>query len=96
MAIFDREWCDLYSWTVNGGRIYRVGAAFALPVHAFTDVGVHSFWVAMASEERILVLLQVKRDREYWRLMHRMLAEFWWQHVVPAKHALRQGEGCNI
>jgi hypothetical protein len=50
----------------------------------------------MASEERILVLLQVKRNREYWRLMHRMLGEFWWQHVVPAKHALRQGEGCNV
>jgi len=24
MAIFDREWCDLFSWTVNGSKIYRV------------------------------------------------------------------------
>ena len=24
MAIFDREWCDVYSWTVNGSAVYHV------------------------------------------------------------------------
>ena len=24
LEVFDREWCDLYCWTVNGSRVYRV------------------------------------------------------------------------
>jgi hypothetical protein len=31
---------------------------------------------------------QIRRDRAYWALCFHVLAEFWWAHVVPAKHAL--------
>ena len=24
MEVFDREWCDVYCWTLNGSRVYRV------------------------------------------------------------------------
>lgn len=33
-------------------------------------------------------LFRVLRDREYWRLMHSMLRDFWWGNVVPARQAL--------
>jgi uracil-DNA glycosylase len=58
MAIFDRPWCDLVSYTVNGGvAIYRV-----------------------------------ERDHEYWSIMYSCLSDFWWQSLVPAKHALAAGK----
>ena len=53
MDIFDRDWCNLFVWTVNGSTLFHI-----------------------------------KRDRDYWRLCFQGLAEFWWSHVVPAKHAL--------
>jgi len=53
MDIFDRDWCNLYVWTVNGSTVFHI-----------------------------------PRDREYWGLCFQALAEFWWRHVVPAKHAL--------
>lgn len=57
MAVFDREWCDVYCYTVaNGSTIYRV-----------------------------------ERDREYWAMMYRALSDFWWQSVVPGKHAKAAG-----
>jgi len=36
-------------------------------------------------------IYRVKRDREYWAQMYEALSEFWWQHVVPAKHAMQRG-----
>ena len=58
MAVFDRPWCDLVSYTVNGGvSIYRV-----------------------------------ERDHEYWALLYSCLSDFWWQNVIPAKHALAAGK----
>ncbi len=58
MAVFDRPWCDLVSYTVNGGvAIYRV-----------------------------------ERDHDYWNLLYECCSEFWWQHVVPGKHALAAGK----
>ena len=33
-------------------------------------------------------LYHVPRDAGYWRACFDVLAEFWWAHVVPAKHAL--------
>ncbi len=36
-------------------------------------------------------LFHLQRDPEYWRACYEVLAEFWWQHVVPARHALEQG-----
>jgi len=53
MDIFDREWCNLFVWTVNGSSVFHI-----------------------------------KRVREYWCVCFQALAEFWWSHVVPAKHAL--------
>ena len=53
MDVFDRDWCNLFVWTVNGSMLFHI-----------------------------------KRDPEYWRLCFQGLAEFWWSHVVPAKHAL--------
>ena len=53
MDVLDRDWCNLFVWTVNGSTVFHI-----------------------------------KRDREYWRLCFQVLAEFWWSHVVPAKHAL--------
>jgi uracil-DNA glycosylase len=56
MAVFDRQYCDVFCYTENGGSaIYRV-----------------------------------RRDPEYWALMYRALSDFWWQHVVPGKHAIRE------
>ena len=58
MAIFNRPWCDLVSYTVNGGvAIYRI-----------------------------------ERDHEYWSIMYSCLSDFWWQSLVPAKHALAAGK----
>ena len=58
MAIFNRPWCDLVSYTVNGGvAIYRV-----------------------------------ERDHEYWALLYSCMSDFWWQNVIPAKHALASGK----
>lgn len=58
MAVFDRPWCDLVSYTTNGGvSIYRV-----------------------------------ERDHEYWALLYSCLSDFWWQNVIPAKHALAAGK----
>ena len=57
LAVFDKPWCDLVSYTVNGGvAIYRV-----------------------------------ERDHEYWAVMYSCLSDFWWQNVVPGKHALAAG-----
>ncbi|KAK1577008.1 hypothetical protein Q3G72_018378 [Acer saccharum] len=56
MEIMDREWVDLYCWTINGSTIFRV-----------------------------------RRERDYWELMHEILKEFWWGNVVPAKEALSKG-----
>ena len=58
MAVFDRQWCDLFCYTVeHGSAIYRV-----------------------------------ERDPEYWAMMYRALSDFWWQNVVPGKHAMAAGE----
>lgn len=57
MEVLDREWCDLFCWTVNGSAIYRVN-----------------------------------RDPKYWKMCYEALGEFWWAHVIPAKHALAEGD----
>lgn len=36
-------------------------------------------------------LFRVYRDRAYWKLMHKILYEFWWGNVVPARQALSMG-----
>ncbi|URE39707.1 YqaJ-like viral recombinase domain [Musa troglodytarum] len=36
-------------------------------------------------------IFRVYRDRAYWDLMHRILHEFWWGSVVPAREALLMG-----
>ena len=55
MAVFDRDWCDVFCYTVgHGSAIYRV-----------------------------------ERDEEYWALMYGALSDFWWQSVVPGKHAIK-------
>ena len=36
-------------------------------------------------------LFHVKRDRAYWAACFDVLSEFWWAHLVPAKHALASG-----
>ena len=57
MDIFDREWCNLFVWTVNGSSVFHI-----------------------------------ERNREYWCVCFQALAEFWWSHVVPAKHAVAGGQ----
>ena len=42
-------------------------------------------WTANGSS-----LFHIARDREYWRLCFSVVAEFWWSHVIPAKHILAQ------
>eukprot|EP00887_Chlorella_sp_A99_P003016 scaffold9.g3016.t1 len=59
MEIFDRQWCNLYVWTPEGGS----------------------------------GLYHIERDREYWALCFEVLAEFWWNHVVPARQAAERGKG---
>ena len=56
MEIFDREWCNAFSYTVNGAAVYHI-----------------------------------KRDRRYWADVFEVLADFWWAHLIPAKHALAAG-----
>ena len=36
-------------------------------------------------------IYRVQRDPEYWSSMYAALSDFWWQHVVPGKHALAAG-----
>lgn len=37
-------------------------------------------------------IYRVRRDARYWTAMYKALSDFWWQHVVPGKHALAAGE----
>lgn len=53
MEIFQREWCNIYMWTVNGSAMFHI-----------------------------------PRDRQYWTACFEVLSEFWWAHLVPAKHAI--------
>ncbi|KAI3728377.1 hypothetical protein L6452_17011 [Arctium lappa] len=43
-------------------------------------------WTANGS-----TIFRVCRDQEYWKLIHGILREFWWENVVPAKEALVMG-----
>ncbi|XP_024993355.1 uncharacterized protein LOC112527143 [Cynara cardunculus var. scolymus] len=43
-------------------------------------------WTANGS-----TIFRVCRDQEYWKLIHEILREFWWENVVPAKEALLIG-----
>ncbi|XP_057949484.1 uncharacterized protein LOC131144694 isoform X2 [Malania oleifera] len=36
-------------------------------------------------------LFRVCRERRYWELIHGILREFWWEHVVPAREAVSLG-----
>ncbi|CAK9137374.1 unnamed protein product [Ilex paraguariensis] len=36
-------------------------------------------------------IFRVCRERGYWELIHRILREFWWENVVPAREALLLG-----
>ncbi|KAJ0432073.1 putative restriction endonuclease type II, exonuclease, phage-type/RecB, YqaJ viral recombinase [Helianthus annuus] len=36
-------------------------------------------------------IFRVSRDEEYWKLIHGVLREFWWENVVPAREALLMG-----
>jgi putative phage-type endonuclease len=38
-------------------------------------------------------LFHVRRDRAYWSACFAVLAEFWWQHAVPARQAAEAGAG---
>ena len=53
MEIFQRDWCNIYMWTVNGSAMFHI-----------------------------------PRDRQYWTACFEVLSEFWWAHLVPAKHAI--------
>ncbi|KAJ4751872.1 hypothetical protein LUZ62_086277 [Rhynchospora pubera] len=37
-------------------------------------------------------IFRVNRDRAYWELIHRILHDFWWGHVVPAREAVLLGK----
>lgn len=34
---------------------------------------------------------RIYRDEEYWGLIFRVMSEYWWGHIVPAKHHLQRG-----
>ena len=36
-------------------------------------------------------IFRVCRDEEYWKLIHEVLREFWWENVIPAREALLMG-----
>lgn len=36
-------------------------------------------------------IFRVSRERGYWELIHRILREFWWENVVPAREAVLMG-----
>ncbi|KAL8267104.1 hypothetical protein R6Q59_004448 [Mikania micrantha] len=36
-------------------------------------------------------IFRVCRDEEYWKLIHGVLWEFWWENVIPAREALLMG-----
>jgi putative phage-type endonuclease len=38
-------------------------------------------------------LFHIRRDRAYWSACFAVLAEFWWQHAVPARQAAEAGAG---
>lgn len=37
-------------------------------------------------------VFRVMRDRTYWRIIHDVLREFWWENVLPAREALLLGK----
>ncbi|ESW30717.1 hypothetical protein PHAVU_002G176700 [Phaseolus vulgaris] len=36
-------------------------------------------------------IFRVRREREYWNLIHEILREFWWENVIPAREVLLLG-----
>ncbi|KAK9863175.1 hypothetical protein WJX84_006084 [Apatococcus fuscideae] len=38
----------------------------------------------------------IQRDRQYWLRCFEVLAEFWWAHVIPAKHAIALGTETDL
>eukprot|EP00271_Cylindrocystis_brebissonii_P006147 TRINITY_DN18755_c0_g1_i1.p1 TRINITY_DN18755_c0_g1~~TRINITY_DN18755_c0_g1_i1.p1 ORF type:complete len:718 (-),score=115.06 TRINITY_DN18755_c0_g1_i1:100-2253(-) len=46
--------------------------------------------------KRRSVVFRVDRDKSYWEMMHGMLEQFWWEHVVPAKHEMLCNEGRRV
>lgn len=43
------------------------------------------------SEENGSVVAHVRRDRDYFAVLHEVMADFWWRHVVPARLELAAG-----
>ena len=39
-----------------------------------------------------VAIYRIERDHEYWSIMYSCLSDFWWQSLVPAKHALAAGK----
>ena len=37
-----------------------------------------------------------RRDRAYWAACYKVLAAFWWEHVVPALHAREAGRDADV
>ncbi|EFJ37329.1 hypothetical protein SELMODRAFT_403589 [Selaginella moellendorffii] len=44
------------------------------------------FWTPGVSS-----VLRIKRDRDYWGLIFRVMSEFWWSNVVPARQERERG-----
>ncbi len=41
-------------------------------------------------------IFHIPRDRQYWLHCFEVLADFWWGHVIPAKHALALGTDTDL
>lgn len=44
------------------------------------------------TENNGAALYHIARNREYWQKAYKLLAEFWWEHVIPARVDLRLGK----
>lgn len=43
------------------------------------------------SPQRGSVVFHIRRDPAYWACLWDVLADFWWSHVVPARHEFKAG-----
>ena len=105
LELLGRDWAHLFCWTKSGTcRVYEVrrggggrgAGTTGVPMRGrFSHFSGARPSSALSGRAALPWLLptppQVRRDAAYWSLMYEGLSSFWWQHVVPARHARAAG-----
>ena len=78
-------WCSAHAAALSGADCWA-------QVQGLMDIFDRDWCNVFVWTHKGAALYHVARDTAYWRACFDVLAEFWWAHVVPAKHALAAGK----